>query len=106
MPKRVSAWQCSFGCGKTRKAKATITNHERTCFENPKRRACQTCGNRLTNRETSYNRNHGGDPGSTDHEYLVVYCEAKKERLDGVCGSGHVFNCGLWRPCGTATAKK
>ena len=42
--KKVKAYQCDF-CNKTSVHKSTIRGHEKKCFSNPKRRACQSCGN-------------------------------------------------------------
>ncbi len=44
MPVRVNAWACKFKCGhKVQTSKARMVVHERECFLNPERRACQTC---------------------------------------------------------------
>ena len=53
-----------------------MEEHERICYRNPARRTCQTCANRKETTETVYNPYHGGDPGSTDYERSVRYCEA------------------------------
>ena len=37
-----TAFQCDF-CHKVSKNKNTIRSHEKKCFGNPERKACQTC---------------------------------------------------------------
>lgn len=47
MPRKVTAWACSRGCGRRVTTHYDdMLRHEREfCFLNPERRACQTCGN-------------------------------------------------------------
>lgn len=43
MPVSVKAHACKFRCGFVRAKRKTVENHEVQCFQNPDRRACQTC---------------------------------------------------------------
>jgi len=45
MPKKVTAWACSFGCGRNVLTKQDrMARHESLCARNPERKACPTCG--------------------------------------------------------------
>gem|GEM_PF-1643663 len=45
MPRKVTAFACEYSCGQRVNTKKTsIEAHEKTCFSNPDRRACRTCG--------------------------------------------------------------
>jgi len=45
MPRKVTAFACEYFCGqRVNTKKASIEAHEKTCFSNPDRRACRTCG--------------------------------------------------------------
>jgi len=43
MPRPLKTWGCDFRCGYVNSKLPKIVKHERTCFENPERRACRTC---------------------------------------------------------------
>lgn len=46
MPNKITVWECKWpGCGYYMKTKRVVETHERTCFYNPERKACRTCGN-------------------------------------------------------------
>ena len=91
MPKKITAYQCEYGCGFYRITKKSVINHEKWCFWNPARRACASCENREEYEETIYNPYHGGNPGSTDYEIKCVWCSVyetdlyKKENLKHDC---------------------
>ena len=78
---KVRAFQCEHCRRKVMMNKAHLAAHEKKCFYNPQRKACQTCGNRTEEWETVYNRHHGGNPGSTDYETKTVYCEVKEKEI-------------------------
>lgn len=40
--KTITAYMCEF-CGKVYKTRSGAWKHEKRCFSNPSRRACQTC---------------------------------------------------------------
>ena len=86
----ILAYQCGF-CSRVSKWRSSTQRHEKGCFYNPATKSCVTCGKFCIEIETYYNRNHGGDPGSTDHEYKQWYCWDKK--LDR-----RVKHCDLWVP--------
>jgi len=71
--KVVKAYQCSY-CTFYRKTKGSVIEHESKCFKNPQNKACASCKNNIIEYETFYNRNHGGDPGSTDYDVAYNYC--------------------------------
>ena len=71
--KVIKAFQCSF-CTFYAKTKKTVFNHESNCFKNPVNKACASCKYNEIDYETIYNRNHGGDPGSTDYESAYNWC--------------------------------
>lgn len=75
---------------------AHIAEHERVCFHNPARRACQTCGNWVEDSDTVYNRYHGGNPGSTDYEDYYKWCEAKEKKLHELPPSERC-DCNKWK---------
>jgi hypothetical protein len=61
--------------------KGNVKRHERkNC---PKFRSCQLCKWFETDTVTVYNRNHGGDPGSTDYDLPVWLCNAPEKAQDG-----------------------
>lgn len=94
MPKSVNAFACSFDCGRRlTKSRSYMTAHEKVCFHNPERRACQTCAHFSLGSDTVYNPYHGGNPGSTDFEVNFNYCFAKEEEL-----KERQFNCPQWEP--------
>ena len=62
-----------------------VESHERNCFHNPGRRACQTC---------HYYRHHNGIPGSTDYEEEVRVCMVEHWDLN----TGLVADCPKWTP--------
>lgn len=77
MPDLRRAWACEWGCGhRVITSRARMVAHELRCFHNPDRRACQTCANYGRYSHTVYNRDHGGNPGSTDYDVWRRYCEA------------------------------
>lgn len=90
--RNVKAYQCSH-CTFYRKTKASVVNHEDSCFRNPKNKACATCKHNIHDLETVYNRNHGGDPGSTDYEISNNWCDKKEIMLTNKTLTS---NCGLW----------
>jgi len=94
MPIERKAWACKWKCGgKVSTNRKRMVSHEARCFRNPDRRACQTCSNHTTEYETVYNPNHGGDPGSTDYDVKVPYCNAD-DTID--LRQGPRCDCPLW----------
>lgn len=71
--------------------------HEAQCFHNPAKRACITCGNFGEESETVYDRHHGGDPGSSDYDIKIPYCEAGMELYDREKGAKLKHDCEKWR---------
>lgn len=94
---QVKAYQCEFCHRKVGMNKQHIKKHEFLCFHNPQRRACQTCGNFSTSRETVYDRHHGGDPGSSDYEVEVQWCGAKDKDI-GKMFPRERYDCRDWTP--------
>ena len=48
MPNKVTAYACQFKCGyKVQTKRYRMVAHEKICFRNPERRACQTCKHSL-----------------------------------------------------------
>lgn len=90
--KEVKAYQCSF-CTYYRKTKESVIRHEDNCYNNPKNKACATCKHNVIDYETIYDRNHGGNPGSTDYDVAYNWCEKKEIELKKgtLC-----MNCDLW----------
>lgn len=95
--KKVTAFQCEYCRRKVMMNKTHLAEHEFICFHNPRRKACQTCGNYAEDYETVYDNHHGGDPGSTDYEVLVRYCEAKEKPLDDI-PKWETCECKQWKP--------
>lgn len=74
--REVRAFACSWGCRRNvLTSKKRMAEHEERCFHNPKNRACQTCMFLAKTTETVYDPYHGGDPGSSDYEAEIEYCE-------------------------------
>jgi len=92
--KEIKAYQCDYGCGKYLKTKPAMKRHEDCCFWNPERKACDSCGNQIKGTETVYNPNHGGDPGSTDHEQSFRICDASGDDLYDI--NNLKSGCSLW----------
>lgn len=96
MPIQVLAYACKFKCKRrVQVSRAAVELHEATCFQNPARRACQTCANRAWDSQTIYNPSHGGNPGATDYDVRVPYCQV---RDDVDLPKQLVFDCPLWAP--------
>ena len=91
MPIKRTAWACKWGCGRNViTSRQRTENHEKICFYNPARQACVTCKHLATDYNTVYNPHHNGNPGSTDYEETIRYCEANEkinlsERLRADC---------------------
>ncbi|MCP4149870.1 MAG: hypothetical protein GY757_19145 [bacterium] len=85
MPKKVAAWECEFGCGKYLKTKKSIFKHEKTCFYNPARKACQSCGAKETDWEVD-----------VIGEHSVWYCPIFDFDFSGNPGQLK-FDCESWR---------
>lgn len=49
MPFRVDRYCCDFCKRFVRASRERVAKHEPTCFSNPSRRACRTCGNETWN---------------------------------------------------------
>ena len=81
MAKRITVYECEYGCGRYLKTKKCIENHEKRCFFNPVMKACATCGNNVVGELTVYNPVHYGDPGSTDYVEEYPYCQVKDLNL-------------------------
>lgn len=83
-------------CNKAMLSKSSAIRHERRCPHNPQNRACPTCANYTTEKETYYNPYHNGDPGSTDYDYDTYWCdhdtECPKEITD------IKMSCENWKP--------
>jgi len=44
MARKVTAWACSWGCGRSvLTSKAQMEKHEDRCFHNPSVKSCKTC---------------------------------------------------------------
>ena len=96
--KKITAYECEYGCGKYLKTKASIIKHEITCFYNPDRKACQSCGHNTVDSVTIYNPSHGGDPGSTDYEQQIRFCAVKDTDLFDK--DNLKYDCFDWTPKG------
>jgi len=94
MPIERKAFACLWKCGgRVTTSRKRMEFHESRCFRNPARKACQTCVHHARYRETVYNPYHGGNPGSTDYEVSIPYCEAD-ETID--LKTGPRCDCPLW----------
>lgn len=94
MPRKITAYACDYKCGrKVCMSKKSMIEHEKICFCNPIRKACQTCKFFKKESETIYNPYHGGNPGSTDYESYFNYCDADED-ID--LEKGLRFNCSKW----------
>lgn len=84
--KKVVAFICDFCPVKKRYATSTTgKNHEKTCFYNPERRACATCGNFTV------------EPFEPDTGAGGRYCAEDFFRKEE--GEGELrFNCEKWKP--------
>jgi len=90
--KQVTAWQCEY-CNMVSLYPGNVRRHERkTCQKAPG--ACGTCALFSVVEETVYNPNHGGDPGSTDYERDVPWCDILGELIARLAG------CGYWKEQG------
>lgn len=79
MPLSVQAYKCNW-CNMTSVHKASVVRHEkRSC---PKHKACKICKFYEEEEETVYNPYHGGDPGSTDWEEVIMWCKTYDKRLE------------------------
>lgn len=76
MPVKITAFSCTWKCGRNvTTSKSRMAKHEEICFNNPKRRACQTCANLKFEWNTIYDPHHGGNPGASDYDVREKYCE-------------------------------
>jgi len=98
----ISAYGCSF-CGMSSRHKSSVKRHERRqCKKNPHRSRCGNCVHLYEDSETFYNRNHNGDPGSTDYEYPVFNCLKFEVDIDqGALNENN--ECGDWELLNNAT---
>ena len=62
-------------CNKAMLTKSSALRHERKCPKNPANKSCPTCRYYSETEETVYNPFHYGDPGSTDYEVMVRWCD-------------------------------
>ena len=72
--KEVIRYECEFCNSKNYKHKSSCKSHEKKCYANPKTKSCRTCEHFVKSTETVYDRNHGGDPGSSDYEVETTWC--------------------------------
>lgn len=73
-------------CNKAYIYKRNAVQHEKKCPHNPDNKACQTCKHRIIYYETVYNRNHGGNPGSTDYDFKYWWCEYLEKEINKYAG--------------------
>ncbi len=71
----VTAYKCS-SCNMTSVYKSSVIRHEKRCYQAPANKACQTCNYFSEDLATVYNRHHNGMPGSTDYDYLSMWCNS------------------------------
>lgn len=79
--KEVIRYECEHCADKNYKHKSSAKSHEKKCYANPETKSCRTCKNYIITFETVYDRNHGGDPGSSDYEEECRWCESYEEEL-------------------------
>jgi hypothetical protein len=93
---KVKAFQCEFCRRKVIMNKTHMADHERMCFKNPARRACQTCGNVNEETECEYEGHRFGEAtygaGSTTR-----WCEAKEKDINDMHISD-TCDCIRWKP--------
>jgi hypothetical protein len=78
----IKAYSCEH-CNKYyKKTKKSVENHEEICFANPINRACQSCQHNERVSRTVYNPFHGGNPGSTDYDTQINWCNKLDIELD------------------------
>jgi len=80
--REIIAYQCDYCEKKITKSKSGMYKHESKCYANPINKACRTCKNFERYEETVYNRNHGGNPGSTDYEIEKTCCNRYNEEFN------------------------
>ena len=85
--KEIKAYQCGY-CSFYRKTKKSVVEHEKICFSNPVRRACQTC---KFNVEIDYDINeiHNGENYCTTVK--ARFCDKKEKIINK-----YIHNCELW----------
>lgn len=77
MPIKVTAYSCQFKCGwRVQTKRYRMVAHEKICFHNPERRACQTCNHHVFD----------GDIG--------LYCDIETEETEIVL----TWGCFAWTP--------
>lgn len=83
MPREVKAFACEHSCGrKVLISKKRMVEHEAICFLNPERRACQTCANFETYK----------DSDDSGQKWIVNFCHAEELAIE------RVSDCDLWEP--------
>lgn len=90
MAEITEAWKCSY-CNMTSMSKSSVLRHERKSCS--RHRACGVCRFFVETTETVYNPNHGGDPGSTDYEMQVWWCDSTDAEIPH-----KVCNCEKFEP--------
>lgn len=90
----IKAYSCEH-CNKYyKKTKKSVENHELSCFANPVNRACQSCQHNERVSQTVYNPFHLGNPGSTDYDTWLNWCNNYDIELEkGTLKS----NCPAWK---------
>ena len=81
--KQVVAWQCEFCRRKVGMNKTHLAKHEFVCFHNPRRKACQTCGNHIVEWDEEYTGHRFGE-ATYSGPIKIDYCEAKETTLDKI----------------------
>ena len=92
---RVTAFQCEYCHRKVMMNKTHLADHEKICFHNPARKACQTCGNLGTTFESDYSGHQFGEATYTE-PYKVKYCKAQDEKNLNDIPIWEQCNCKLW----------
>lgn len=86
MPKQVTAYTCSFSCGRrAQTSRKAVEKHELTCAKNPARRACKICKH----------KRYGDLPADVPNAVVTGPLCALKE-----LPYGHLmrFDCPSWEP--------
>ena len=96
MPKLIEAYGCDY-CAMTSLTKSSVVRHEKkSCRGNIQRKTCRNCKHYYLDSETVYDPHHGGNPGSTDYERAVHWCEAQEKEIEDF-GLNQNNNCHLFK---------
>lgn len=77
----IKAYSCEHCNRYYKKTKKSVENHEQICFSNPKRKACQTCGNLELRKKDNLLRDYCHEFG-TFVEHFVCECQGWEPKIN------------------------